>query len=382
VTAEVAARAAEHGRLAIDTEFMSERRYRALLCLAQVAVPDPETPDGVRTEVLDPLDGPALDPAPLARVLADPAVQVVVHAGRQDVAILRRTWRTDITNVLDTQVAAGFLGLGTQEGYESLVRRVLKVKLKGGESFTRWDRRPLTDRQIEYARADASRLLALGEEIERRLEEKGRLEWARQECRVVEESSDERDPETLYRRLPRLGRLDDESRAVAFALVRWREETAAAADRAATSIVPDQSLVELARQRPRTKEELEHVRGLPAATLHRRARELVEAIEAGRDGPAPPVPSEPPRRDSRDAPLVNLAQAVVRHRAQESGIAAELIATQADVAAVVSAVRRSQEPSTRVTEGWRRDLVGAELLELLAGRLTVRVGEDGRLALE
>src|SRR5918998_4677773 len=147
MTAELAGRAREHGRLAIDTEFVSERRYQALLCLVQVAVPDPGAPEGVRTEVLDPLGDRPVDHAPLAAALADPGIEVVMHAGRQDVGLLRREWDTDVTNLFDTQVAAGFLGFGNQEGYESLVRKVLDVKLRGSEGFTRWDKRPLTPLQ-------------------------------------------------------------------------------------------------------------------------------------------------------------------------------------------------------------------------------------------
>ncbi|MDQ4041650.1 MAG: ribonuclease D, partial [Actinomycetota bacterium] len=201
---EIASRAREAGRLAIDTEFMSERRYQAMLCLAQIAVPDPCAPDGVRTEVLDPLEDDPPDPAPLAAVLADPAVEVIVHAGRQDVAILRRTWSTEITNVFDTQVAAGFVGLGTQESYKTLVRRVLKVELPGGEAYTNWDRRPLTEQQVEYARADAAHLLELGGELSARLERAGRAEWAREESRSLEQASDERDLDTAYRKLPKV----------------------------------------------------------------------------------------------------------------------------------------------------------------------------------
>src|SRR5467141_3948175 len=100
VVAELAAQARAAGRLGIDTEFMGEGRYRALLCLVQVAV---ETTDGVRVEVLDPLTED-YDPAPLAAVLADPDVQVVMHAGRQDVALLRREWSTPIQGIFDTQV--------------------------------------------------------------------------------------------------------------------------------------------------------------------------------------------------------------------------------------------------------------------------------------
>jgi ribonuclease D len=380
VTQAIAKLAAEHGRVAVDTEFMSERRYRALLCLVQVAVPDPGSDDGVRTEVLDPLEG-GYDPAPLARALADPQVEVVMHAGRQDVALLRRDWRTDVRGLFDTQVAAGFLGLGPQEGYESLVRRVLDVELKGGEGFTRWDRRPLTDAQLSYARADATRLLALGEELQRRLEERGRLEWALQECRPLEESSDERDPQRLYERLPKVARLSAEGRGVARELVDWRERTAGQADRAATSILPDQALIELARRAPRNRSALEEIRGLPQPTLHRRHRELLKAVERGRGRRAAAPAAGGLPRDSRDSPVVALTQAVVRQRAQESEVATELVATQAELAELVSALRNGEAPRARVAAGWRHELVGRELEELLAGRRAVSVDKGTSLRL-
>ena len=381
MTAALAERAAEQGRLAIDTEFVSERRYQALLCLAQVATPDPGAPDGVRTEVLDPLADDPPDAAPLARVLADPQVEVVVHAGRQDIAILRRTWATDVTRVFDTQLAAGFLGFGNQEGYESLARKVLGVRLQGSEGFTKWDRRPLTSQQLEYAADDARLLLALGDELERRLRERGRLDWAREECLALEESSDERDPDRIYERLPRLGRLNDRARAVARELVEWREQVARSMDRPPGYVLPDQALTELARRAPRDRHGLEQIRGLPAQTMHRRGDRLLEAIARGREREAPPPPPEPPGREPADAPLVALAQALVRHRSMEEGVAVELIATQSELAALVSALRRGEHgDNVRVAHGWRRELVGAELAELVAGRRALSVGEDGRLA--
>ncbi|MGI9095330.1 MAG: ribonuclease D [Thermoleophilaceae bacterium] len=377
----IAARASEHGRLAIDTEFVSERRYQAQLCLVQVAVPDAEGPEGVRTEVLDPLDATVvLDPAPLARVLADPAVAVIMHAGRQDVAILRRTWDTDITNLFDTQVAAGFLGFGNQEGYESLVRNALGIKLKGGEGFTRWDKRPLTEKQISYAADDARLLLTLGAELESRLAEEGRLEWAREESLLVQASRDERSPERAYERLPKLARLDAGQRAAAWRLCEWRERLAREADRPPSYIVPDQALVELARRRPRDRAALESIRGLPQQTLHRRGAEVIEQIKASRDDTPPPAAPPAPRRDPTEAPLVSLAQAVVRHRSMESGVAPELIATQSELSALVGAVRRGTDRSSvRALDGWRRELVGDELRELIEGRRAVSVDADGGL---
>jgi ribonuclease D len=379
VIADLAARATEQGRLAIDTEFVSERRYQALLCLAQVAVPEASAREGVRTEVLDPLEG-ELDVRPLAAVLADPAVEIVVHAGRQDVAILRRTWATEVRNVFDTQVAAGFLGFGNQEGYESLVRKVLKVRLQGSEGFTRWDRRPLTAQQLEYAGDDARLLLALGGELERRLVERERLDWAREECRSLEEVSDERRPDVVYERLPRLARLSDTGRAVARELVEWRESVARAMDRPPGFVLPDQALIELARRAPRDRNGLEQIRGLPPQTLHRRGDRLLQVLERGRRRTPPPPPPEAPTRDPADAPLVSLAQALVRHRSMESGVAVELIATQSELSALVSGLRRGADGDRlRVTRGWRRELVGDELRELVAGRRSLAVGPDGRL---
>jgi ribonuclease D len=379
VIADLAARATEQGRLAIDTEFVSERRYQALLCLAQVAVPDANAREGVHTEVLDPLEG-ELDVGPLAAVLADPAVEIVVHAGRQDVAILRRTWATEVRNVFDTQVAAGFLGFGNQEGYESLVRKVLKVRLKGSEGFTRWDRRPLTAKQLEYAGDDARLLLALGGELERKLVERERHDWAREECRALEEVSDERRPDAVYERLPRLGRLSDTGRAVARELVEWREDVARAMDRPPGFVLPDQALMELARRAPSDRNGLEQIRGLPAQTLHRRGDRLLQVLERGRRRTPPPPPPEAPARDPADAPLVSLAQALVRHRSMESGVAVELIATQSELSALVSGLRRGGDGDPlRVTRGWRRELVGDELRELVAGRRSLAVGPDGRL---
>jgi ribonuclease D len=380
VVEEIARRAREAGRLAIDTEFMSERRYQAMLCLTQVAVPDPDAPDGVRTEVLDPLAGDTPDPAPLAAALADPEVQVIVHAGRQDVAILRRTWDTDVSNVFDTQVAAGFLGLGTQESYKTLVRRVLGVELPAGEAYTNWDRRPLTDQQVEYARADAAYLLTLGGALEERLEDKGRQEWAREESRVVESSSDERDLDEAYRKLPKVDRLRATARAVALELVHWRDAAAREADRSVSSVMADHVLIELARRRPATRDALGEIRGLPEATLHRRHRDLLAAIERGAQREPPPTGDAAPAPDPRGAPAVALASALVRHRSLESGVAVQLIATQPELTRLVDDVRRGREPSARVLSGWRRELVGAELLDLLGGGVSLAVGDGGNLA--
>src|SRR4051812_24448939 len=149
---DLAQRARHTGRLGIDTEFMGEGRYRPLLCLVQVAV---ERDDGTSdVTILDPLAEGGFDHEPLADVLADPGVEIVFHAGRQDVTLLRRVWGRPLTNVFDTQVAAGFAGLRAQLGYEPLLNEILGVRLRKSASFTRWDARPLNEEQLSYARED------------------------------------------------------------------------------------------------------------------------------------------------------------------------------------------------------------------------------------
>src|SRR3954462_1898549 len=264
----------EQGRLGLDTEFMPEGRYRPLLCLVQIVV-------GEHVEVLDPLVH-SFDPAPLAEVLGDPAIEVVLHAGRQDVAILRREWKASFENVFDTQVAAGFAGFSAQAGYNGLLHDVLRIRLPKTASFTRWAARPLTEEQLRYARGDVEHLLPLADEIQRRLGERGRLEWAREECVAIAEASDERDPEEVWRRLPRAAGAGPRERAVAKALAAWRERTAAREDRPVGAILRDPTVVELAKRQPAGRRELAQIRGLSPDVVRRRGEDVMAAIERGR----------------------------------------------------------------------------------------------------
>jgi ribonuclease D len=376
---ELAELARAHGRLALDTEFVSEGRYRPLLCLVQVAVSEPGSAEAATVEVLDPLDAGGFDHGPLAEVVADPEVEIVFHAGSQDVAILRREWGIAPRNLFDTQIAAGFAGYSAQAGYGNLLARVSGKQLSKSAGFTRWDRRPLTAEQVEYARSDVLDLLALSDELQSRLEESGRLGWAREECRRLEEISDERDPEESWRRLPRVAQLRPRARAVARELAAWRERTAAAENKPLGSILADVALVEVARRQPDTVRDLQAIRGVRPDLGRRRGDAVLDVVRRGREADPPPADEytrvEP---DSGDAPRINLSEALVRHRVGDAGLAYELVASRADLTEIVTAAREGRpEPDVRTLRGWRRDLVGAELLELLAGRISLRVDPDG-----
>jgi ribonuclease D len=371
---EIAHAARASGRIALDTEFMGEGRYRTLLCLIQLAVP--EGGSGERIELVDPL-AEDLDGAPLADVLADPDVQVVVHAGRQDIALVRRRFDTEVQNVFDTQVGAGFAGLAAQASYETLLAELLGVRVSKSASFTRWDARPLSPEQREYAREDVVHLLELAGALEDRLRETGRLEWAREECAPLCRSSDVRDLESVFARLPRVRSLSASAQTIARELVRWREEVAATHDQPVQRVLADAALVEIAKRKPTSQAKLEQIRGVNPSSLRRRGRDLLEAVKRGAElPPREQAPNErPPAPDPDDAPLIALAEALVRARAREAGLAYELLAARADLQAIVIARRTGGEADVRTLRGWRRELVGNELLELLDGRVSLSVRE-------
>jgi ribonuclease D len=374
----LAGRARATGKLALDTEFMGEGRYRTLLCLVQLAVPaDGSAADTI--EIVDPLS--CREAGPLAEILADPAVQVVVHAGRQDVALIRRWLGCEIRSVFDTQVAAGFVGFGAQSSYDSLLGDMLGVRLQKTASFTRWDRRPLSGEQLAYAREDVLHLLELADEIQQRLERAGRLQWALEECAPLEQASDERDLEVVFARLPRVGGLSAPARTAAHELVLWRERTAARKDRPVQSVLSDNALIEAAKRRPSSRSELERIRGIGGARSGRLADELLGAIAGAAERPpqAAPRDGRPPPPKPEDAQLVALCEALVRARAREADLAYELLASRADLQAVVAARRAGGEADVRTMRGWRLELVGSELLALLDGEVSLSVehGPDG-----
>src|SRR3984957_8721459 len=379
--ADCAQIAKARGRLGIDTEFMSEGRYRALLCLTQIAVEDPGEDAGIRTILIDGLDA-GVDVRPLAELLADPDVEIVLHAGRQDVAILRRAWATHLNSVFDTQIAAGFVGESAQSGYGNLLSSVLGLRVGKTASYTRWDARPLTGEQLSYAAEDVAHLLQLADELQRRLNETGRFEWALEECRRLETAPDERDPETAWERLPRVGQLDPQARAVAKRLAAWRERTASTEDRPVGQVLQDPPLLELAKRHPKNADALAQIRGIHPSFVKRRGTELLAAINAGLGDP--PIPREARRghSDSSDSPLIALAEALLRARAMEAGLAYELIASRSDLEQIIAAARQSApEPDVRTLSGWRRELVGSDLESLLQGRVGGAVGRRRRLEL-
>jgi len=376
---EVAQCAAATGRIALDTEFMSEGRYFARLCLVQFAA---EGADGqILTATVDPLSGD--EPGPMLPVLSDPGVEVVVHAGRQDLGLLQREWRSRTTNVFDTQIAAALTSTSQQSSYQFLVGNLLGRSLRKSESFTRWDQRPLTPQQLAYARQDVEHLLPIAAAVRKRLETNDRQEWARAECRLLETAvAEERDPEEQFRRLAAGTDMSSLEAAVARELVFWRDETAREQDRPVRSVIPDRLVTQLARRRPASLDALKQERGVGEGVWRRYGNQIVATLRKGEQ--ATPVKLAPrPEQPPWFAPLTSLCEALVRARCEEQQVAKEIVATRDEIGEVVlETVQSRPEPPNRLLSGWRREMVGEEVLELLRGERSLRVGQDGHLVVD
>ena len=200
--------------------------------------------------------------------------------------------------MFDTQIAAALTSTSQQSSYQFLVGNLLGRSLRKSESFTRWDQRPLTPEQLAYARQDVEHLLPIAAALRERLAADGRLEWAREECRLLETAAaEERDPEEQFRRLAAGRTCQPLEAAVARELVFWREETAREQDRPVRSVIPDRMVTQLARRRPASLDALKQERGVGegmcAATGTSSSR---PCAKASRRPPVklPPRPEQPP----------------------------------------------------------------------------------------
>jgi ribonuclease D len=359
--------AREAGRMGLDTEFLREKTYRAKLCLVQVSVPD-------AIYLIDPLDD--IDLKPLAEVVGDPDVETIVHAGRQDFELLNERFGYTPKNVLDVQIAAGFVGLAASLAYGALVANVLDVRLQKGEAYSEWCRRPLTDSQLRYAADDVRWLLPVADALERKLDQMGRWEWVTEEMRSFEDpDSYGVDLDEIWRRVTGRGTLSPRHAAVLRELARWREETAAARDIPRGWLVKDPTLVEIARRTPASLQALKAIRGINAREAERSANAIMAAIDRGKE--APPIESSkaPPKRAQiRARMLVGLADAVVRSHSEKAEIATELVATRGELEAVLTnhAAGTLREANHRLLRGWRRDVAGDAVLQVASGKLALK----------
>ena len=361
-------RAQSSEMLAIDTEFLREKTYYPKLCLLQMATESEEV-------IIDPFG--IDDLSVLKPILLDESVVKVFHAGHQDIEILVYEVGCAPRPLFDTQVAATLLGQAQQIGYASLVHYVCGVKLRKADSFTDWSARPLSESQLSYAIEDVRYLPKLYRSLKETLESKGRLDWLAGDFAEMSDMGtyivDERD---RYRRLKHVSQLSRRQMAAAREVAAWREIEARTRNIPRKWVLTDEQIVEACRRESRTIDDLFMVRGMREKLTTRDARTVVALMSSALDSSPEAWPDLPqPGRSERNVDAeVDLLMALVRIRAKEQGVAIPTLASHADLVAVARGYREGVD----LLRGWRREIVGNDLIELVEGRLSLSI-QDGRV---
>lgn len=358
-------------RLALDTEFVGEDSFIPKLELIQVAT----------SEIAAVIDFPAVQTngslAPFWELICDPKVEKVVHAGRQDLDLFALHAGEIPKPFFDTQIAAAMLGFGAQVAYANLVQRIHGTKLDKAHTFTNWSARPLSTEQIAYAAEDVQFLLPIHTHLQKRLHALGRSEWVREEFSRLETVVGEKSKEPLdrYQRIRGWDTLKPKQATVLRDLAAWRETEARRRNVPRGRVLRDEVLLQLARHPPKSVDELRGLRGLHSAEIDRNGDQLIATITASLALPPSAWPEIP--RERRPEPesigLVELLQAVLKARATEAKIAPTLLATSSDLQALVEAMEKKRTVDLPLLRGWRKQLVGELLTQILEGTVTVSV---------
>ena len=368
--AELCARLAQGDFVCVDTEFMRENPYYPMLCLVQLGNEE-------EAAAVDPLaDG--IDLTPMLELFCNnEEVLKVFHAGGQDVEIVYNLTGRTPHPIFDTQIAMMAVSQSEQIGYANLVESWMGKQIDKGARFTDWGRRPLTDRQLEYAIGDVTYLAKIFPRLLKKLVKSGRGHWLDAEMEKLA------DPANYANELGEAWqRIRAPSRSPAVlgrlkALAAWRESEAQAKDIPRGRIMRDETLADLASHPPKVQADLAKVRGLSNAWKDNDIGKRLLKVLAK----AEPLPSEElPEKPKRGAPLgkegalvADLLKLLLKIRSREIDVASRLLTRSDELEALAAGVR-----DLPVLQGWRYEIFGKDALDLVEGKLGFGV-EHGKL---
>ncbi|GGB94499.1 ribonuclease D [Novosphingobium endophyticum] len=364
-------RLAKSDFISVDTEFMRENTYWPELCLVQIANTE-------EAAAIDPM-AQGIDLSPMLDLLTDNEdVLKVFHAGGQDVEIIYNVTGRTPHPIFDTQIAMMAVSQSEQIGYSNLVESWLGIAVDKGARFTDWSRRPLTERQIEYAIGDVTHLSKIFPKILKRLVKTGRGQWLDQEMEKLADPENYRnDPSQAWKRIKASGR-NPAMLGRLKAIAEWREHEAQSKNLPRGRIARDETLADIASHPPKQQADLAKVRGLSQGWKDNEiGKRLMATIER-----AQPMPDdELPPRVPRGAPLgkegalvADLLKLLLKIRAREIDVAARLLSRTDELEMLAAGVRKN----LAVLQGWRYEVFGRDALDLVEGKLAFAV-ENGKL---
>lgn len=362
--AEACTELAKSDFITIDTEFLRETTFWPELCLVQMASPTLEV-------LVDPL-AKGLDLTPLFELMANPDVVKVFHAARQDIEIIYHLGGLIPHPIFDTQVAAMVCGFGDSISYDQLVQKIKNVQIDKSSRFTDWSRRPLTEKQLDYALADVTHLRDVYLSLKAQLEREGRSLWLTEEMDILE-SRDTYDmhPDDAWLRLKSRLRKPTELAILKF-IAAWREREARSRNVPRSRVLKDDAIFEIAQQQPKDAEALSRLRTIPKGWERSASgTAIVETVNAALALPKEEMPKAPRHSHAPEGSgaAVELLKVLLKLTADKHGVAAKVIANSDDLDKIAA---EGEKATVAALTGWRRELFGDVALKLINGEVALR----------
>ncbi|MCJ9669297.1 ribonuclease D [Neorhizobium sp. BETTINA12A] len=350
--------------ITIDTEFLRETTFWPELCLIQMASPTVEV-------LVDPL-AKGLNLKPFFELMANPAVTKVFHAARQDIEIVYHLGNLVPHPIFDTQVAAMVCGFGDSVSYDQLVSRIKDVHIDKSSRFTDWSRRPLSDKQLEYALADVTHLRDVYLFLKAQLEREGRALWLTEEMAVLESPGTyDLHPDDAWARLKSRLRKPTELAVLKF-VAAWREREARSRNVPRSRVLKDDAIYEIAQQQPKDVEAMSRLRTIPKGWERSASgAAIIEAVNAALALPKTEMPHAPKHVHVPEgtAAAVELLKVLLKLISDKQGVAAKIIANTDDLERIAA---EGEAANVGALSGWRRDLFGETALKLINGGVALR----------
>ena len=354
--------------ITIDTEFIREKTYWSQLCLIQVC-------SGESEFIIDPLEED-IDLKPFIKLLNKKSILKVFHSGRQDIEIFFKISGKIPSPIFDTQIAAMVCGFGDSVGYEKLVDKLLRKKIDKSSRFSNWAKRPLTNKQLNYAIGDVTHLFEIYPILNDALKEKKRTRWLDEELKILtSENTYNTDPELAYKRLKIRG-YDLKTRGVTFQLAKWREERAQNNNIPRGRVVRDDIIYELSSMKPKSINEIMGLRSFSNGLRLKEnvINEIQEQILIGLSLKEENLPKLPEKRklphgtNSR----VSLLKILLNSISEENEVAQKLIASTQDLEDLIA----DDSADIKTLKGWRYDLFGKKALDFKNGKVAITMEEN------
>jgi ribonuclease D len=338
--------------LGLDTEFVRERTYFANIGLVQVS-------DGHTAWLVDPLAEGAL--GPLKSLMEDSSVVKVVHSPSEDLEVLQHAIGAVPDPIIDTQVACALLGQPLQVGYHTAAQWLLDVEVDKGQTRSNWCARPLRKEQLRYAALDVCLLPLMWDLLRDRLEEKGRLQWLLEDCESqIQKARQVADTSMSWQRIRGHGRLDGQQLAILQSLAKWRESEARRRNRPRGFVITDPLLLNMARKKMTTIDDLETLDDLHPRAISRHGEAIIQRIRKVIDS-GNKLEVIKPMTTSERKRFSKMRQRV-QGVAAEHGIEAVVLASKRDLETLI---RNGGDSWPEKLIGWRQTLLHQELEQWL-----------------